>query len=75
MDNISSITSELLCSSTVDSPNNTTIISKSYSDESNNYWRTEDIPVITDITDISNGPTVQLPNNTTMYATQNVNIP
>ena len=36
---------------------------------SNNYCYTEDIPFLADITDISNVPTVQLPNNDIMPAT------
>ena len=75
MDNINSITPELLCSSTIDPPNKTTIIEKSDSGASNNYWCTEDIPVLTGITDKSNMPIVQLPNISTMSANHTVQIP
>ena len=68
-------TSELLCSSTVDPPQHATIISKDDSGTSNNYWRTEEQLVLTDIEDTHNGPIVQLPNNTTMNATNTGNIP
>ena len=55
-DNTNSITPSLLCSSTIDPSNNTTIIVKEESCASNNYWSTEDIIVLTDITAVSNGP-------------------
>ena len=74
-DNINSITSEILCRSTIEPPNNTTIIAKEDSDASNNYWCNEDIPVLADITDVHNRPTVQLPKNDTMSDTQAGHIP
>ena len=55
-DNTNSITPSLLCSSTIDPSNNTTIIVKEESCASNNYWSTEDIIVLSDITAVSNGP-------------------
>ena len=58
MDNINSITSELLFSSIPDPPKHANIISKADSGSSNNYWSTEDLLVIADINDIYNGPTV-----------------
>ena len=57
--NKNSMTPKLLRSSTIYPNQNTTIISKSDSGASKNYWSSEDIPYLTDITDISNGPTVQ----------------
>ena len=75
MDNINYITSGLLRSSTIDPPNHTNIIAKVDSGASNNYWCTEDLPVLTDITDISNVPIVQLPKISTMSANQTVQIP
>ena len=61
-----SYTSELLCSSIVEPPQHATIIAKSDSGGSNNYWRTEDILVLTNIKDTHNVPEVQLPNNANM---------
>ena len=66
---------ELLCSSIIDPPKHATIIVKYYSVVSNNYQRTEDQLVLTDIKDTHNWPTVQLPNNATMNATKTGNIP
>ena len=74
-ENKTSYTSELLCSSIVDPPQQATIIEKSNSGASNNYCCTEDWLVMTDIKDTHNGPTVQLPNNSTMNATNPGNIP
>ena len=74
-DNINYITSEILCTSTIDLPNHTNIIAKSDISASNNYWRTKYLPVLTDITDTSNGSTVQLPNNYTMSYTHTGHIP
>ena len=61
-----SYTSEFLCSSIVGPPQHATIIAKADSGVSNNYWRTEDILVLTDLKDTRDGSTVQLPNNETM---------
>ena len=58
-DNITYIISELLCSFIINPPNNATIISKSDSGGSNNYWGTEYLIFIIDINDIYNGPIVQ----------------
>ena len=68
-DNINFITSELLCSSIIYLPNFATIIEKQGSGASNHSWRNVDLLVLMDITDISNGTTVQLKNNATMSAT------
>ena len=63
-------TSELLYRSIVDPPQHATIIGKYYSGESNNYWRTEDMLLLTNLRDTHDGLTVILPNNTTMNATK-----
>ena len=68
-------TTVLLCISIVDPPQHATIITKADRAASNNYWRTEDMSVLTNVKNIRNGPTVQLPNNETMSATKTVNIP
>ena len=68
-DDINSITPELLCSSNIYPPNKSNNFETSDIDASNNYWRTEDIPVLADIADISNGPTVQLRNIFTVSST------
>ena len=56
---MNSITPALLCSSTIYPHNNTTMVTKSDSVASNNYWSTEDINVIADKTDTSNVTTIQ----------------
>ena len=70
-----SYTYELLCSSIVDPPQHTTIIAKSDSGVSNNYWRTEDVLVPSNLKDTLDRPTVQLPNNATTNATKTRSIP
>ena len=75
VDNKTSYTSELLCSSIVDPPQHVTMIEKTDSGASNNYWCTEDQLFLTDIKDTQIVPTVQLPNNATMNATNTENIP
>ena len=68
-------TYELLCSSILYLPQHATIIAKSDSGASNNYWITEDMLVNTNLKDTCDGPTVQLPNNATMNATKTGSIP
>ena len=70
-----SYTSELLCSSIADPPQHKTIILKSDSGVSNNYWRTSDILVITNLKETRDGPTIQLPNNATINAKKTGSIP
>ena len=75
VENKTSYTSELLCSSTVDPPQHATIISKADSDTSNNYCRNKYQIGLIDIKDTHNEPTFQLPNNATMIATKTGDIP
>ena len=64
----------LLCISIVDPPQNATIIAKYDSGASNNYCHTEHMLVITNIKDTHDGPTFQLPNNTTINSTKTESI-
>ena len=75
IDNITSLTSELLCSYIIEPPKNATITTKEDSGASNNYWRTEDQLVLTDKNDTSNRSTIQLPNNASISSKHTVNIP
>ena len=75
VENKTSFTSVLLCSSIIDPPQHSTTISKYDSGASNNYWRTEYQIVLTDIKDTHNGPIVQLPNNATRNSTKTENTP
>ena len=68
-------TYELLCISIVDPPQHATIVVKSDSGASDNYWCTEDTLVLTNLKYNRDGPTVQLPNNATMNATKTESIP
>ena len=70
-----SYTPELLCSSIVDPPEHANIIAKYDSGASNNYWRTEDMLVLSNIKDTRDVPTVQLTNNATTNATKTGSIP
>ena len=47
---------------------------KSDSGASNNYWRTEDMSVLTNVKNTMDGTTVQLSNNETISATRTENI-
>ena len=49
VENKTSYTSELLCSTIIDPPQHANIIEKYDSGTSKNYWRTEDQLVLTDI--------------------------
>ena len=68
-------TSDLLCRSIVNPPQHATIIAKEDSGVSNNYWRTEDMTVLTNLKKTRDGPTLQLPNNETMSKIRTGNIP
>ena len=63
-----SFTSELLCSSIKDPPQQKTIVARSDSGTSNNYLQTEDMLVLTNIKEPPDVPTVKLPNYATMNA-------
>ena len=65
----------LLCSSIVDPPQHATIIAKSDSVTSNNYWRTEEISLLTNVKNTRDVLTVQLPNNNKMSAKRIGNTP
>ena len=67
--------SELIFRFIVDPPQHATSIEKYGSGASNNYWRTEDILVITNINNTHNGPTVQFPNNSSMNTTNTEILP
>ena len=68
-------TSELLCSSIVDPLQHATIIAKSDSGASNNYWRTKDMSVLKNLKETRDVPIYQLPNNKKMSATITGNTP
>ena len=68
-------TSELLCRSIVDPPQHATIILKSDSGVSNNYWCTEDMLVLTNLKYTCYRPTFQLPNNANINVTKRGSIP
>ena len=68
-------TSDLLCRSIVNPPQHTTIIAKEDSGALNNYWRTEDMTVLTNVKKNREKTTVQLPNNETISTTRTGNIP
>ena len=51
------------------------MIAKSDSGASNNYWRTEDTTVLTNVKKTRDGPTVKFTKNETMSATRIVNTP
>ena len=68
-------TEKLTSLSIVDAAQYATIITKTNSGASNNYWCTEDQLVLTEIKVTHNEPTVKLPNNATMNATKTYNVP
>ena len=65
----------LLCISIVNPPKHATIILKYNRGAPNNYWCTEDMLVLPNINDNSNGSKVQLQNIATMNAEKTGSIP